>query len=137
MMSRLFWHRSWLFALLMAFVLQGAVVAHAASSSPGQKQSVSHAGHVHSHSAAIVDAELARFVEGAALSGMGDATAMPAGPEPECHTGGPRCPACVAVAMDEGAYVLPVRSSTHFPELIFHHRSPTLDGLDRPPQIRV
>ena len=56
-MSGLFWRRSLLLWLLIAFVLQGVVAVQAAFSSPGQKQSVIQAGHAYSGLAAAVDAE--------------------------------------------------------------------------------
>jgi hypothetical protein len=124
----------WLFGLLTVFVLQGLMSVHAASSGPGQKHSVSHIGHVHSHSAAAVDAQTAQAPTLAIVSWVLGGTVTHAGLDHECHTGGSCCPACVAVALDVQAYVPPVSSGTHFPELNFHHRSPTLGGLDRPPQ---
>lgn len=124
-MFGLSWRRSLLVCLLMAFVLQGVVSMHASFSSAGHKQSVSHAGHVHSPAAAAPHFEVAEALEPAASKG----------PESDCHAGGPCCPACIAVAFSVSPHALPERGSTHFPELVFHHRSPTLSGLDRPPQL--
>ena len=126
--------RSWLFWLLAAFVLQGVTSVHATSNGPDQKQSLSHAGHVHSHSAVVASAEPGMYADLDAQVWLGDPAVSSASTEPECHSGGSCCPSSIGIAFDVRAFFVPVRSTAHFPELSFHHRSPTLGGLDRPPQ---